>query len=54
MKEKNYINPFLRKVKEMNKSELDPEFNPLTDDTPEGTADLEDLDEWVKTITEKG
>ena len=53
MTEKTYINPFLRKVKEMNKSENNSNFNPLTDDTPEGTADIEDLDEWVKTITEK-
>lgn len=52
MTEKTYLNPFLAKAKELNKKETDPEFNPLTDDTPEGTADIEDLDEWVKTIAD--
>ena len=52
-KMKKYINPHLAKAKSMIKNENDPGFDPLVDDTPEGTEDIEDIDDWIKEITEK-
>ena len=50
---KKYINQHIAKAKRLTKNENDPEFNPLVDDTPEGTADIEDIDDWIKEITNK-
>ena len=53
IEKRRYINPFLDRAKQIQRNENDPEFNPLVDDTPEGTADIEDLDDWMKEMAEK-
>lgn len=49
---KKYINQHIEKAKSLTKNENDPGFNPLVDDTPEGTADIEDIDDWIKEMAE--
>ena len=49
---KKFISPALNKVKELQKKKKGEKgYNPMIDNNPEGTKDLEDLDDWVKEIT---
>ncbi len=54
IKNKEFISPHLNKIKELQKKErIGLKTYAIFDHTPEGLVDLEDLDDWIKEITNK-